>query len=72
MKKKYSVYLHADAGTSIEVEIDVPDNATEQEIADMAYEAAHEKADLDDCEVADWTGGFEVTGEDDDFSYTDF
>ncbi len=70
MKKKFNVYLDATAGTTVEVEIDVPENATENEIADLAYNEACEVASLGDCEAADWTGSFEVTGTDgDDFSF---
>ena len=69
MKKKFDVYLSAIAGVTVEVEVDVTDNMSDEDIASAAYEKAASLASLNDCEVADWDGEYEVNGT--DFSYSE-
>lgn len=65
MKRKFSVYMHADAGHTVDVEVEIPNGATDEQIADIAIQAAVEDADLYSCEIADWSGEYEITGEPD-------
>ncbi len=72
MTKKLCVYLGASAGQSVEVDVEVPEGATVEQIANLAYDAACELADLPSCEIADWDGSFMVNGvEDDKFYYSE-
>lgn len=69
MKRKLGVYLSADAGLHVDVEIDVDENASNIEIADAAYEAASKQASINDCEISDWTDRFEVLDENQNVIY---